>query len=394
MDKLAYVHNQMRMPGALTEAFSVKEASRTAAFHRSFPEYEPTPLAELSALAKTCGVAKIWVKDESKRFGLNAFKVLGGSYCMANYIAKVLGLSEVPTFDRLTAGELREQMVETLGDVTFITTTDGNHGRGVAWAASRLGFRSVVMMPKGSSEYRLARIREAGAQAEITEYNYDDTVRLTAQMAKENDWVLMQDTSWDGYEEIPRWIMQGYMTMAYEAVEQLKDVCPTHIFLQAGVGAMAGALTGFFRSYYGDAPKIVIVESDQAACLYETVKANDGQIHIVGGDLATIMAGLACGEPCGIGWQVLRQGADMFVAAPDEVAATGMRLLGKPTCADPKVVSGESGAVTLGFAATVLRKPEYEKLKQELELDERSRVLCFSTEGDTDPVNYERIMGE
>lgn len=390
--EIKYVHYDRekaeRLP--VEEDFTLKEAEKTAAFHRSFPEYEETPLVNLKALAKQLGVAGIHVKDESYRFGLNAFKSMGGSYSIGNYIAQQIGesIEDLP-YDRLVSDEIKDK----IGQVTFITATDGNHGRGVAWTADRLGQKCVVYMPKGTSAERLENIRALGAEASITEYNYDDAVRLADKHACENGWVLVQDTTWEGYEKIPKWIMQGYMTMAYEAVKQLGDVKPTHIFLQAGVGAMAGSMAAFMSNYYGEEkPVITIVEANQADCFYKTAKADDGNIHNVGGDMATIMAGLACGEPCTIGWEILNKRAENFVSMPDYVAAKGMRVLGNPAGDDPKVVSGESGAATMGLVAEVLQNEKLSELKEVLGLDENSQILCFSTEGDTDKEHYRKVV--
>ncbi len=370
--------------------FGPEQAKKAAAFHRSFPEYSPTPLVELKSLARTFGVGQIFVKDESLRFSLNAFKVLGGSYCIGNYIAKQLKTDiSTLTYEQITSPEIKEK----LGSITFVTATDGNHGRGIAWTANRLGQKSVVYMPKGSSLERLSNIQALGAYACITEMNYDDTVRYASTHAKQNGWVLVQDTSWPGYEEIPTWIMQGYTTMAYEAHKQLAGIKPTHVILQAGVGAMSGAITGFFSSLYGkERPLIAIVEPETANCIYCTAKANDGMLHNVKGDLKTIMAGLACGEPCGIGWEILRDHADCYASIPDYVAANGMRILGNPIGKDKRVISGESGAATIGFLSEILRDPTYSGIKEKLQLDSSSRILIISTEGDTDKENYRRIV--
>lgn len=377
-------------PESCERIFTAERAEEACAFHKSFPEYAPTPLVELPGLARTLGVADICVKDESYRFGLNAFKVLGGSYCIGRCIADRLGvdLRELP-YDRLTGQEIRE----ALGPLTFVTATDGNHGRGIAWTANRLGQKSVVYMPKGSSRERLENIRILGSDASITDLNYDDAVRYASLQAKKNGWTLVQDTSWDGYEKIPTWIMQGYTTMAYEAVQQLKGQRPTHIFLQAGVGAMAGALTGFFADYYGaDLPTITVVEPSKANCVYRTAKAMDGVLHKVDGPMDTIMAGLSCGEPCGVGWQQLRAYAKAFVSIPDFVAAKGMRILASPVSGDRAVVSGESGAATLGFVAEALQNEGLHALRDELGLGSDARILCISTEGDTDQNNYRSIV--
>ena len=387
--------------------FGKTEAEKARKFHESFPEYAPTPLVSLDDLASILGVGEIYIKDESHRFGLNAFKGLGGSYCIGNYVAKKLGIDigEV-TYEYLTSAEVKEK----LGKITFITATDGNHGRGIAWTANRLGQGCVVLMPKGSAKERLENIRALGAEAWITDVNYDDTVRLANDLAEKNGWVLVQDTAWEGYEEIPEWIMQGYTTMGSEVAEQMPDgIRPTHIFLQAGVGAMAGAMTGFFADQYDckeeiseiagkrdgnkvPGPQIIIVEPDQADCIYRTAAANDGALHAVTGDLDSIMAGLCCGEACPIGWEILKQRADAYISMPDAVAARGMRILGNPAGEDLRVISGESGAAGFGFAVSLLLEEELSELKEQLLLDEDAVILCISTEGATDVAGYRRVV--
>ena len=362
---------------------NLESAKKVQSFHASFPVYKETPLVELKHTAKSMGLGNIYIKDESYRFGLNAFKVLGGSYAIGNYLAKRLGksITEMP-YEKLVSGEIKRE----LGDITFVTATDGNHGRGVAWTAKQLQQKSVVYMPKGSAEERLMNIRAEGADASITDLNYDEAVRLANSQAEQKGWVMVQDTAWEGYEDIPGWIMQGYGTMGYEAYMQLPEK-PTHIFLQAGVGSMAGAVAGFFASVYGeDRPIITIVEPNKADCIYKTAEAADGKLHFVTGDMDTIMAGLACGEPCSIGWNVLRDYADNFISCPDYAAAQGMRVLGNPEAGDTKVVSGESGASAFGCIAEIMRD------KTLVELDENSKVLFFSTEGDTDKENYKSIV--
>ena len=368
---------------------NLESAKKVQSFHASFPVYKETPLVELKHTAKSMGLGNIYIKDESYRFGLNAFKVLGGSYAIGNYLAKRLGksITEMP-YEKLVSGEIKRE----LGDITFVTATDGNHGRGVAWTAKQLQQKSVVYMPKGSAEERLMNIRAEGADASITDLNYDEAVRLANSQAEQKGWVMVQDTAWEGYEDIPGWIMQGYGTMGYEAYMQLPEK-PTHIFLQAGVGSMAGAVAGFFASVYGgERPIITIVEPNKADCIYKTAEAADGKLHFVTGDMDTIMAGLACGEPCSIGWNVLRDYADNFISCPDYAAAQGMRVLGNPEAGDTKVVSGESGASAFGCIAEIMRDKTLVELKNKLKLDENSKVLFFGTEGDTDKENYKSIV--
>ena len=355
--------------GEIPPLFGPAVAEEVRAFHRSLPGYAPTPLVELRALAARLGLGALYVKDESQRFGLNAFKGLGGSWCLHRYLA------------------------EHPGKHTFVTATDGNHGRGIAWSAARLGMDSVVYMPKGSASERLENIRALGARAEITPWNYDDTVRYASRQAEEHGWVLVQDTSWEGYEQVPTWIMEGYTTLMLEAVEQMGADRPTHVLLQAGVGSMAGAAAGFLAGYYGaDRPAIIVAEPHAANCFFQTAAARDGRLHGVGGELRSIMAGLACGEPCGLAWQVLAGCAESFLSLPDWVAAKGMRVLGNPVDGDPRIISGESGAATVGVVAEGMGNPARARLREQLGLDENSRVLCISTEGDTDRENYRRIV--
>lgn len=368
------------------------EMEKVTAFHKSFPQYTETPLVKLDALAAKLGVRGIYVKDESHRFKLNAFKVLGGSYAMARYIAKLTGedISKM-TYERLTSKELREQ----IGQITFFTATDGNHGRGVAWAANKLGQKAVVYMPAGSSQTRLANIKAEGAEASIIDGNYDDAVRLAAaHSAKVPKSVVVQDTAWEGYEEIPGWIMQGYGTMAAEAERQIKQYAavPTHIFIQAGVGSLAGAVQGFYSNVYGEkCPVVTVVEPDAAACLFESGKAKD--YRKVGGAMRTIMAGLACGEPNTISWKILKNHASFFASCPDWVSAKGMRILASPLRGDMQVVSGESGAVGMGLLACVMADGgDYSGFRDMLGLTKDSVVLLFSTEGDTDPQKYQDIV--
>jgi len=364
---------------------------KVRSFHASIPHYSPTPLARLDALASLLGVKGVFVKDESHRFGLNAFKVLGGSYAIAVYLARLLGrdIAEL-SFEELVSPKTRAEV----GEITFYTATDGNHGRGVAWAANRLGQKSVVCMPAGSSETRLENIKREGAEAFITDTNYDDTVRSTFALAEADPHgVMVQDTAWSGYTEIPGWIMQGYSTMVAESDEQLKalDASPTHVFVQAGVGSLAGAVQGYFtNTSQGPCPQTVIIEASAADNHYRSALA--GELVSVGGSHATIMAGLACGEANVISWEILRNEADFFVSAPDWVSAHGMRTLAAPRQGDTPVLSGESGAVGIGLLFALLTDVRYESFKEALGLDHDSVVLCFSTEGDTDPEMYEKIV--
>ncbi|MBO5128915.1 MAG: diaminopropionate ammonia-lyase [Oscillospiraceae bacterium] len=376
------------------EIMALENVANARAFHESFPQYSITPLAKLDKMAEYLGLNTLCIKDESYRFGLNAFKVLGGSFAMAKYIAKELGkdVSEM-TYDYLTSAALKEEF----GQATFCTATDGNHGRGVAWAANKLGQKAIVHMPKGSSKYRFDNIAKENAKVTIEEVNYDECVRIAAAEADAVEHgVIVQDTAWEGYTEIPSWIMQGYATMGSEALEQLKGYGverPDVVILQAGVGCMAGAICAYIvNSYPDNPPKIVIAEAGIADCLYQGAVANDGKYRIVDGDLQTIMAGLACGEPNIVCWEILRNHVTAFCSCPDWMAAKGMRMLAAPIKGDPAVCSGESGAIGMGVIVSLMTDPDYAELKEALGLNKDSKVLLFSTEGDTDPDKYKSIV--
>ena len=392
-EKISFFINQTQFtqqPSAPLASFSHNELVKALNFHRTIPGYEPTPLYTLPALSQKLGIKKIYLKDESQRFGLKAFKVLGGAYAMACHIAELLGkeIDEL-SFDIMTSDDVRHY----LKTITFATTTDGNHGRGVAWMARQLKQNAVVYMPKGSSQQRLSSIRNEGATAEIVNMNYDDAVRMTAEQADKSGWIVVQDTAWEGYEKIPLWIMQGYSTLMLEAMAQLHQVAPTHIFVQAGVGSFAGMVQGMVTAAWGDnRPKVIVVEALIADCLYRSALAKDGNAVAVGGDLETLMAGLACGEANSIGWKLLRDYATAFASCPDEVAMLGMRILGNPLAGDPQIISGESGAVTTGLLALLMTSPTFRQTREQLGLDSHSRVLLISTEGDTDPESYRNIV--
>ena len=390
-DSLTAVFRQAGAPDArYLSLFGREKAEQARAFHASFPGYGPTPLRDLRCLAEEAGVEAVYVKDESFRFGLNAFKALGGSYAVGSLLAERLGrpIAELP-YDKMTGAEGKQ----ALGEVTFVTATDGNHGRGVAWTAKLLGQKAVVYMPKGTATERLENIRALGADASILALGYDDCVRKAKADAEKNGWILVQDTAFEGYEEIPLHIMQGYMTMALEAFEQMGARRPTHLFLQAGVGSMAAAAAAFFAAVSPErCPVVTVVEPHTADCFVLTAQANDGKLHACEGEMHTAMAGLACGEVNPIAWKILGKLASCFVAMPDAFAFDGMRRLAQPLGDDPAVVSGESGASAFGLALHVLRDPEMADIRERLGIGSDSVILCFSTEGDTDRENYRRIV--
>ena len=374
---------------AVRPAFTEAQAQYALRFHQSLPGYRQTELVSLAGIARERGVDSVFVKDESARFGLKAFKGLGGSYSMFRILCDLFSL-DYRSADYATF--LDPSIRERCGGVEFVTATDGNHGKGVSWAARLFGCKAHVYMPKGSVEARRRAIEDVGAaDAQITDMNYDQTVQLAASLAEKNGWILIQDTAWDGYEQIPTWIIEGYLTLIQEAVSQLRGKTPTHIFLQAGVGALAGGMESYLLDRFrGKEPILAVVEPEAAACVYRSALAGDGLPHTVGGDPETIMAGLNCGTPCKIVWPTLRDGSSFFCACADSVAELGMRAYAHPLGADRAVVSGESGAVTYGLLLSILQS---EKLRELFRIGSDSVVLLINTEGDTDPDGYARIIG-
>ncbi len=378
---------------ASIETFSMDKVKGVRDFHKKFSEYKPTPLHRLKGLARYLGIRDIFVKDESKRFGLNAFKVLGGAYAIGKYMADRYGMD----IDKVSFEQLKDaESGDSAGNMVFVTATDGNHGRGIAWAANRLGQRSVIFLPKGTAKARVKNIEREGAKAQVLDLNYDGAVKYAKDYAEERDGIFVQDTAWEGYTEIPGWIMQGYATIAHELIEQLKDEgvkMPTHVFLQAGVGSFAASIQACLANWYKDKrPVTAIVEPDKANCIFLSALESDGKVHTVTGALDTIMAGLACGEPNTVAWGILKDYSDMFFSCPDYVAARGTRILANPVKDDPGVVSGESGSVGIGLLSLLLEKPEYGQALQQLGLGKDSIVAVISTEGDTDPQGYKRIL--
>ncbi|MCL2627147.1 MAG: diaminopropionate ammonia-lyase [Oscillospiraceae bacterium] len=369
----------------------IKTIDKIMQFHKSFPQYSVTPLVSLGALAGKLGVGGIYVKDESFRFGLGSFKALGCTFAIASYIAQRLGKSiwELD-YDTLPAA------AKELGEFTFYAATDGNHGRAVAWAARELGQKAVIYMNKGCPQVRLEHILREKAEASISELNYDDTIRFVKELAAQNEAAeIIQDTAWEGYEDIPGWIMQGYAVMALETCRQLEEinVRPTHFIIQAGVGAFAGSAQALISNYYGDdVPVSFVVEPHVADCFYQSVKKGTGEPVFVTGEMKTIMAGLACGEPGISAWDILRGNSNFFTTIDDKHAENAMRILGKPKDGDAKIISGESGASSMGLLLELLTNDELAELRAKAGIDENSVFLLFSTEGDTDPENYQKVV--
>lgn len=372
-------------PDALKETLSHAGYVRAAGVISSWPGYAPTPLVPLPALAARLGVGTVHYKDEGGRFGLGAFKALGGAYAVLRLIAREIEHRTGKPVDMaaLAAGKLKD----AARDITVCCASDGNHGRSVAWGAEMFGARAAVFIHALVSEGRADAIRRHGAEVIRTAGNYDDSVRAADRTAAEKGWFVVSDTSYPGYVDVPRDVMQGYTVMVAEALGAMSE-SPTHVFVQGGVGGLAAAVTAHLWEAYGtDLPVITVVEPVKAACLHASAKA--GHPTAVHGALDTVMAGLACGEPSLIAWPILAGGAGAFMAIPDAAATAAMRLLASGE-AGATIVGGESGVAGLAGLIVAAGAPA---LRQALGLDTGSRVLLIGSEGDTDPDVYASIVG-
>ncbi|HIS44137.1 MAG TPA: diaminopropionate ammonia-lyase [Candidatus Scatomorpha merdigallinarum] len=345
-------------------------------FWRTAPFYSPSPLVNLRGAASALGLGEVYLKDEGRRFGPGAFKLMGAGYAMAR---------------SLGAGSW-DEAVHAKRKTCFYTATDGNHGRAVAWCASRFGQRAAVLMPSGSAEARRAAIAAEDADVTVTDMGYDDCVRRARELAgADPNGILLQDTTLPGYETLPLEIMRGYGAIAAELEEQL-PCAPTHVILQAGVGSFAGALSSALDELFPQAaPVFLVTETAAAPCLMLSAEA--GETRACAGEIRTIMAGLACGEPCIPGLRSLLGRARFFTALPDMWAAEAMRALARPLDGDEIVVAGESGAAGFGLLLALMRDASLSPLREAARLGPDSRVLVFSTETATDPINYKKIVG-
>jgi diaminopropionate ammonia-lyase len=346
------------------------DAEEVLAFHRSFPGYEPTPLVEASDIADRLGVAKVWVKDESRRLGLPSFKILGASW------ATFRVLCERADVDHRSVNGLAGLRSALAGmPLTLVAATDGNHGRAVARVAKLLDLKAHILVPQDMASSRIRALEEEGAQVTVVPGTYDEAIAESARLADDSH-LVVSDTSWEGYEQVPNWVIEGYSTIASEVHEQLDRAGaepPTAVVAQIGVGAFAASVV---RGFAGDGVTIVGVEPTKAACALASVEA--GRPTQIGGNLDSIMAGLNCGFPSLVAWPDVSTGIRYFVSVEDADAEEAMRLLAKS-----HVVSGESGAA--GLAGLLA-------FRQELGLTAAEHVLVISTEGATDPDAYREIV--
>ena len=348
-----------------------------------WPGYAPTPLRALSDLARRLDVGAILYKDEGPRFGLDSFKALGGAYAALRVLERELSRH---LGHPVTAEDVRTRRhPQAAAGITLITATDGNHGRSVAWGARRFGAPCRIYIHGVVSESRAEALRSYGAEVVRVDDDYDATVAQTRIDAERHGWFIVSDTSWPGYTEPPRDVMAGYGVMGREICRQTDPA--THVFLQGGVGGLAAALTAALRQGWGAVPRIVVVEPDLAPCLIASARA--GAATTVPIHAETIMAGLSCGEPSQLAWQILTENVQDFLAIPDGLVAPAMRLLARPPGSDLAIEAGESAVAGLCGAMAAALQPD---LRAALGLTAESRILVIGSEGITDAEIYARIL--
>lgn len=366
------------------------------AFHALLPGYRPTPLFPLPALARSLGVGQILVKDESFRFDLTAFKVLGASYAVYRFLK---GRLTPRTESSVTMAAFVHDLLvgRYAGKYVFCTATDGNHGRAVAWIARRFHQKAVVYVPRGTAAARIRNIEAEEAQVRIVDGSYDDTVRQAAEEASRNGWQVIADTGYDGYLSIPGYIMAGYLTMFAEMegmIHRPGGPGVNLVFLQSGVGSLAAAAVWYYAHRYGPhRPTLVSVEPTAAACLHDSIAYGGGEMTAARGDARTIMAGLNCGTPSLAAWPIIRDGIDLFLAIDDDWAVKAMRTYYHPADEDRRIIAGESGAAGLAGLTALLRSDGLAEARERLDIWQDTRILLLNTEGATDPEHFATIVG-
>ncbi|UZR96597.1 diaminopropionate ammonia-lyase (plasmid) [Chondrinema litorale] len=340
-------------------------------YHQNLDYYTPTPLHNLKCLAKKTGVQNLYIKDESMRMGLNAFKALGASYAIHNV------LKCKPDIE------------------TFCTASDGNHGKAVAWSAKQKKKKAIIYVPYDTSKNRIEAIKTVGGTVIQMDKNYDDTCKFAAQISKVSKWELLQDTAWQGYEEIPAMIMAGYLTSLKELENELHTLPKPKIdivFIQAGVGSWAASAIWYYMNRYGrNKPQIIIVEPNESDGIFNSFYKNRRSNS--SGNGRTIMAGLNCGIPSLSAWEIIKHGVNAVIKIPDDYAENAMRKLYYSEGDDPKIIAGESGVAAFAGFMALIQDIKYKGLRDYFGINEETNILCFNTEGATDIDEFNKIIG-
>ena len=326
--------------------------------------YKPTPLLLLNKLSKELNLNKIYYKDESKRFNLKSFKALGGAYAV----------------EKITKGNK---------DITVSTATAGNHGRSVAWGANRLGLKCKIFISEYVTDARGKAMETLGADVVKVKGNYENSLIECIKQSKENNWQIVQDVAWKDYILVPTLTMAGYSVMMKEIVDQIKNEKITHIFLQAGVGGMAGAMVAGAAKYLKNIPKMIVVEPDSAACVMESIKS--GKIEKINIKKESLMGGMSCGEPSLVPWQILKKSLNHCISLPDDDIGRAMKLFASASFGDDKIIAGENSAPGV---ISLIASYNDEQIKKKLDLNSNSNVLLIGCEGDTDQEMYQKLLKE
>ena len=351
--------------------------------------YQTTPLHNLDNLAKQINIARIDYKDESTRFGLGSFKSLGGAYAVLIELQKKLQsqLGHTITLQDIRNGKYQQ----ILKPITIVTATDGNHGRSVAWGCQSFGCACKIYIHAEVSEGRKIAMEKYGAEVIRIQGNYEDSVQQ-AEKSRANGWLLVSDTSYSGYTEIPRYVMAGYTTMIDEVIKQSpsSQSTPSHIFVQGGCGGLPAAICAYlWFSLNEKRPRFIVVEPKLADCLMQS--AINERATLIDIQEESIMAGLSCGEVSHIGWDILSQGSQDFITIDDELIAPTMQALATDACSQTAIVGGESAVAGLSALMAITQNPS---LQNSLDLNENSHVLILGTEGATDPEIYQQLVGK
>ena len=346
------------------KSLSKKEIDDAYLSIKEWNGYSPTPLINLNKLSQELNLNKIFYKDESKRFDLKSFKALGGAYAV----------------QKISKGNK---------NIIVSTATAGNHGRSVAWGAKRLGLKCKIFISEFVSDARGQAMENLGAEVIKVKGNYENSLIECIKQSTENGWQIVQDVAWDNYLLVPKYTMAGYSVMMKEIIDQLDNNKITHIFLQAGVGGMAGAMIAGIARYLTNIPVTIVVEPDSAACVLESIKS--GKIKKIDIKRESLMGGMSCGEVSLVPWEIIKNSVKYCISLPDDDIAKTMKLLGNASFSEEKIIAGENSAPGV---ISLIASCEDQKTKKDLNLNSNSNVLIIGCEGDTDQEMYKKLINQ
>ena len=324
--------------------------------------YSPTPLILLNKLSNDLNLKNVFYKDESKRFDLKSFKALGGAYAV----------------EKISNGKK---------NIVISTATAGNHGRSVAWGSKRLGLKCKIFISENVSDARGKAMEKLGAEVIKVKGNYENSLNECIKQSNKNNWQIVQDVAWENYTQVPKYTMAGYAVMMKEIVDQIDNNKITHVFLQAGVGGMAGGMIAGIARYLQNIPTVIIVEPDSAACVMASIKAE--RIEKINIEKESLMGGMSCGEVSLVPWEILKNSVKYCVSLPDDNIGHTMKFLGNGNFSENKIIAGENAVPGVISLVASCKK---DKVKKDLSLDNNSNVLLIGCEGDTDEDMYNKLI--